>query len=163
MKLGDDSDGSPTWAKAVGIFLAIASATIIGASTIFTKMGLLQAKTLYGDEPGKGHAYLKTTAWWIGMVMSKYINSLCLLSFWECVEGVGKLVGGGHLVMKQSSPEQLDAGMGGVYESVHKRSFADADTPQRLSLDISSIMPNSLPMRNALVKIAWHQQMGNIF
>ncbi|KAJ3413258.1 hypothetical protein HDV05_008244 [Chytridiales sp. JEL 0842] len=64
----DQGESQPSWARPVGIFLAIASASIIGASTIFTKMGLLQVQAM-GHTPGKGHAYLKTTAWWIGMVM----------------------------------------------------------------------------------------------
>ncbi|KAJ1536950.1 hypothetical protein HK096_005950 [Nowakowskiella sp. JEL0078] len=61
-----DKPGAPTWHKAVGISLAVASSFFIGAS--FKKRGLLDANAK-GSEPGVGHAYLKNPMWWTGMIL----------------------------------------------------------------------------------------------
>ncbi|KAJ1569905.1 hypothetical protein HK096_010559, partial [Nowakowskiella sp. JEL0078] len=52
--------------SAVGITLAVLSGVFIGASFIFKKRGLLDTNAL-GYEPAKGHAYLKSPMWWVGM------------------------------------------------------------------------------------------------
>ncbi|KAJ3129325.1 hypothetical protein HK098_001737 [Nowakowskiella sp. JEL0407] len=52
----------------VGLTLAITSGFFIGSSFIFKKRGLLDTNAL-GHEAGKGHAYLKSPMWWLGMTL----------------------------------------------------------------------------------------------
>ncbi|KAI9101711.1 magnesium transporter NIPA-domain-containing protein [Phlyctochytrium arcticum] len=66
---------APGWHKAVGISLALSSATLIGVSFVIKKKGLINSNTLSG-KPGQGHAYLKNAMWWTGMVLM-LIGEVC--------------------------------------------------------------------------------------
>lgn len=52
--------------RTVGIILAILSGVLIGVSFIFKKKGLITSR-IEGKEDG--HAYLKSTMWWLGMIL----------------------------------------------------------------------------------------------
>ncbi|GJJ69430.1 magnesium transporter [Entomortierella parvispora] len=54
--------------KIVGLSLAIGSGLLIGSSFVFKKKGLINC-TKNGMLAGEGHAYLKSTMWWSGMLM----------------------------------------------------------------------------------------------
>ncbi|KAG0042768.1 hypothetical protein BGZ83_012205 [Gryganskiella cystojenkinii] len=54
--------------KIVGLSLAIGSGLLIGSSFVFKKKGLINC-TKNGMLAGEGHAYLKSTMWWTGMLM----------------------------------------------------------------------------------------------
>ncbi|KAJ3265817.1 hypothetical protein HDU77_003838 [Chytriomyces hyalinus] len=62
--------------RVLGVSLALASATFIGASFILKKKGLLDSNALDGRKPGTGHGYLKNTLWWTGMIMM-LVGELC--------------------------------------------------------------------------------------
>ncbi|KAI8841090.1 magnesium transporter NIPA-domain-containing protein [Chytriomyces cf. hyalinus JEL632] len=62
--------------RVLGVSLALASATFIGASFILKKKGLLDSNALDGRRPGTGHGYLKNTLWWTGMIMM-LVGELC--------------------------------------------------------------------------------------
>ncbi|KAJ3235833.1 hypothetical protein HDU81_011412 [Chytriomyces hyalinus] len=62
--------------RVLGVSLALASATFIGASFILKKKGLLDSNALDGRKPGTGHGYLKNTLWWTGMIMSEVLTFL---------------------------------------------------------------------------------------
>ncbi|KAJ3245277.1 hypothetical protein HDU78_009640 [Chytriomyces hyalinus] len=65
--------------RVLGVSLALASATFIGASFILKKKGLLDSNALDGRKPGTGHGYLKNTLWWTGMIMSELLHSTLYL------------------------------------------------------------------------------------
>ena len=60
--------------KIIGVTLAVLSGFLIGTSFIFKKKGLLDSNAL-GSKAGKGHGYLKSKMWWLGMFLSKYKDS----------------------------------------------------------------------------------------
>ncbi|KAJ3237283.1 hypothetical protein HDU81_009789 [Chytriomyces hyalinus] len=63
--------------RLVGVTLALTSAVFIGASFILKKKGLLDSNALNSEtKRGDGHAYLKSTLWWSGMIMM-LVGELC--------------------------------------------------------------------------------------
>ncbi|KAJ3127516.1 hypothetical protein HK100_009714 [Physocladia obscura] len=60
--------------RILGVSLALASATFVGASFIIKKKGLLNSNALNNHKPGNGHAYLRNAMWWTGMML---IGELC--------------------------------------------------------------------------------------
>ncbi|RKO84037.1 magnesium transporter, partial [Blyttiomyces helicus] len=63
-----DTTTVPAWHSTVGVSLALASGTFIGASFILKKKGLLDMNAK-GHQAGKGYAYLKSGMWWSGMIL----------------------------------------------------------------------------------------------
>ncbi|KAG0332034.1 hypothetical protein BG004_001415 [Podila humilis] len=55
----------PTYYKFIGMSLAVSSGIFIGASYVLKKKGLLRSSAIAGE----GHAYLRSTLWWTGMIM----------------------------------------------------------------------------------------------
>lgn len=64
---GDDE--RPSFYKAVGISLAVASGLFIGTSFVLKKVGLLRANDKYDEVAGEGYGYLKNAYWWSGMTL----------------------------------------------------------------------------------------------
>ncbi|KAF9422625.1 hypothetical protein BGZ94_008533 [Podila epigama] len=62
----------PAYYKFIGMSLAISSGIFIGASFVLKKKGLLRSSAIAGE----GHAYLRSTLWWTGMIMM-IIGEIC--------------------------------------------------------------------------------------
>ncbi|KAI1315325.1 hypothetical protein EDD11_000986 [Mortierella claussenii] len=69
---GNGIDPPPTYYKFIGMALAVSSGIFIGSSFVLKKKGLLRSSAIAGE----GHAYLKSTLWWTGMVMM-IIGEIC--------------------------------------------------------------------------------------
>ncbi|KAG0238989.1 magnesium transporter NIPA-domain-containing protein [Mortierella sp. GBAus27b] len=65
-------DPPPAYYKYVGMALAVSSGVFIGTSFVLKKKGLLRTS----DVAGEGHAYLRSSLWWTGMVMM-IIGEVC--------------------------------------------------------------------------------------
>ncbi|KAF9305830.1 hypothetical protein BGZ74_008702 [Mortierella antarctica] len=62
---GEGAAPPPTYYKFIGMALAVSSGIFIGTSFVLKKKGLLRSSAIAGE----GHAYLRSTLWWTGMVM----------------------------------------------------------------------------------------------
>ncbi|OLL25562.1 Magnesium transporter NIPA2 [Neolecta irregularis DAH-3] len=62
--------------KVVGLTLAVFSGLFIGISFPLKKKGLLSANEKYGCTAGEGHEYLKSSLWWIGMILM-IVGEIC--------------------------------------------------------------------------------------
>lgn len=63
------NEANPPAFKYVGLALAVGSGVLIGSSFVFKKKGLLAAQKKYETAAGEGHAYLKSSMWWTGMIV----------------------------------------------------------------------------------------------
>ena len=71
-----DSDGRPSYYKAIGISLATGSGLFIGTSFVLKKVGLLRANEKYDEVAGEGYGYLRNAYWWTGMTLM-LIGEIC--------------------------------------------------------------------------------------
>jgi len=62
--------------KIIGLTLALFSGLFIGVSFPLKKKGLLVANEKYGCNAGEGHEYLKSSLWWIGMILM-IVGEIC--------------------------------------------------------------------------------------
>lgn len=81
------SGGRPTFYKAVGISLAVASGVFIGISFVLKKIGLLKANVKYNEEAGEGYGYLKNVWWWTGMTLM-IIGEICNFVAYAFVDAI---------------------------------------------------------------------------
>ena len=54
----------------LGLFLALGSSAFIGSSFIVKKKGLIRARASGNGAGDGGHAYLRESLWWIGLLTS---------------------------------------------------------------------------------------------
>ncbi|KAI7823599.1 magnesium transporter NIPA-domain-containing protein [Gamsiella multidivaricata] len=69
---GNEASPPPAYYKFVGMGLAVSSGIFIGSSFVLKKKGLLRSSAVAGE----GHAYLKSTLWWTGMIMM-IVGEIC--------------------------------------------------------------------------------------
>ncbi|KAJ5637322.1 hypothetical protein N7490_007201 [Penicillium lividum] len=82
-----DSSGRPSYYKAIGISLAVASGVFIGISFVLKKIGLLKANIKYNEEAGVGYGYLKNVLWWSGMTLM-IIGEICNFVAYAFVDAI---------------------------------------------------------------------------
>lgn len=82
-----DSSSRPSFYKAVGISLAVASGVFIGTSFVLKKKGLLKANAKYNEEAGEGYGYLKNAFWWTGMTLM-IIGEICNFVAYAFVDAI---------------------------------------------------------------------------
>ncbi|KAJ5088083.1 hypothetical protein N7456_011699 [Penicillium angulare] len=83
----DDSSGRPSYYKAIGVSLAVASGVFIGISFVLKKVGLLRANVKYNEEAGEGYGYLKNFFWWTGMTLM-IIGEICNFVAYAFVDAI---------------------------------------------------------------------------
>lgn len=87
-RAASSSSGSrPSFYKAVGISLAVASGFFIGISFVLKKIGLLKANVRYNEEAGEGYGYLKNVWWWTGMILM-IIGEICNFVAYAFVDAI---------------------------------------------------------------------------
>lgn len=82
-----DSSSRPSYYKAIGISLAVASGVFIGISFVLKKIGLLRANVKYNEEAGEGYGYLKNFLWWTGMTLM-IIGEICNFVAYAFVDAI---------------------------------------------------------------------------
>ncbi|KAJ5546978.1 hypothetical protein N7494_004563 [Penicillium frequentans] len=82
-----DSSSRPSYYKAIGISLAVASGVFIGISFVLKKVGLLRANVKYNEEAGEGYGYLKNFLWWTGMTLM-IIGEICNFVAYAFVDAI---------------------------------------------------------------------------
>jgi drug/metabolite transporter (DMT)-like permease len=82
-----DSSGRPSYYKAIGVSLAVASGVFIGVSFVLKKIGLLRANVKYNEEAGEGYGYLKNVLWWTGMTLM-IIGEICNFVAYAFVDAI---------------------------------------------------------------------------
>ncbi|KAJ5946766.1 hypothetical protein N7454_003605 [Penicillium verhagenii] len=82
-----DSSSRPSYYKAIGVSLAVASGVFIGVSFVLKKIGLLRANVKYNEEAGEGYGYLKNVLWWSGMTLM-IIGEICNFVAYAFVDAI---------------------------------------------------------------------------
>lgn len=77
----------PSYYKAIGISLAVASGLFIGTSFVLKKYGLLASNKKYNEAAGDGYGYLKNGWWWSGMILM-IVGEICNFVAYSFVDAI---------------------------------------------------------------------------